>query len=720
MVTTPQDQTPFRIPEYGLETERGYQLRDYLNVIIKRKAWVIGFFLSIVSLAALYTYTRTPIYRADAILQIVQDNPQSIVGERGDPLMAAMQFGDSTNKFYETQYKLLNSRHIAYNLIDTLKLQDDPEFKLLKNAPPGENVKASIAEILMGNLEINPVKNTFLVEVAYKSADKALAQKIANATYKEYLKFLMETRQQSYSLVKEWLDDELQKLAQKVESSQRKLFDYGQKKETLLEGENDVVVKKFVELNRLLLTAQSERMVKDAQYQQITQKGTDAPGILNNTLILKLRGEVIEQEAKVSGIRKIYGKNYPQFQIEMANLQELRGRLNNELKRAQAGSKAEYEMALRAEHFLQEEYGKQKAMVEKLQQNMVQHIILKRDVQANEALYQGLLARMKEASAASTMIPSNAAVIQPAELPVFPSSPKKARNMGFAIVIGLMGGIGLAFLVEYLDHSIKSVEEVDRLCGLAALGIVPFSSNEARLEEADSILGLKTFENPKSIVAEAINQVNTAVMLSLSGRPPAAILITSPNPSEGKTTLCVNLACSLAMNGRKVVILDADMRRPTLHRIFQQPGQPGLSNFLTGSVALSEIIHATQVPGLFLIPAGAIPPNPVQLLNSEVFRELVEGLRQEFQHLVFDTPPIIGFADARVASCLVDGVILVLKHHTTSREAARLSTHLLSQVNARILGFILNMVHRETMGYGAYYGYHKYYTKYYSDYHDKK
>jgi capsular exopolysaccharide synthesis family protein len=157
-----------------------------------------------------------------------------------------------------------------------------------------------------------------------------------------------------------------------------------------------------------------------------------------------------------------------------------------------------------------------------------------------------------------------------------------------------------------------------------------------------------------------------------------------------------------------------------LHTVFQQPVQPGLSNFLTGSAALSEIIHATQVPGLFLIPAGAIPPNPVQLLNSEVFRELVEELRQEFQHLVFDTPPIIGFADARVASCLVDGVILVLKHHTTSREAARLATHLLGQVNARILGFILNMVHRETMGYGAYYGYHKYYTKYYSDYHDKK
>jgi succinoglycan biosynthesis transport protein ExoP len=698
--------------------EKYLHLTDYGNILIKRKWWVLGFLLSMIITVGLYTFTRTPIYRASAMLQIVQDSPQALIGDRSDPLMA-FQY-DTQNRFYETQYKLLNSRPIAEKIIDSLKLQEHPEFKVSeeekRNISP-ERIKAIQAGRLAGNMEVNPIKNTYLVEVAYKSSDKELAQQITNATYKEYLRFSMETRQQSYTLIREWLQNELVQLANKVETSQRKVFEHGQKKDFLaLEGEDNVIVKKFVELNRLLTTAQSERMVKEAQYQQVKEKGTDAPIVINNPLIVKLREDIIGQEAKVSGIKRIFGKNYPQLQAEMANLAELRSRLNNEWKRIQTSIKADYEVALRTENFLREEFEKQKSKVGNLQSNLVQHYILKRDLQTNEQLYQGLLARMKEANVASTMVPSNAAVIERAELPQAPFNPRKFRNMSLAAFLGLMGGIGLAFVVEYFDKSIKTTEDLERLYRIPALGVVPFLSQNGQMPEKESFLGLETFDNPKSLIAEATYHVSTAVMLSLAERPPAAIMITSPNPMEGKSTLSINLASSLAMSGRRLVLLDADLRKPIIHKIFKQPGQPGLSNFLTGSASMSEILRSTKVPNLFFIPAGAIPPNPIQLLNSPAFLELVKNLRQEFQHIIFDTPPIIGFADGRAISSLADGVLLIFKHHYTSREAGRLALQLLSQVNAQVLGAVLNMVRREKLGYGGYYAYFKYYSKYYSSY----
>jgi polysaccharide biosynthesis transport protein len=721
MVPASQVSPAYRVPEYGVEADDYHHLSDYWHILMNRKWWAIGFFVVVVSAVWLHCYLQTPIYRASMILQLTQDNPQSLVGERGDPLTSALLMGDSQIRFYETQYQLLKSRPMALKLIDSLNLKNYPEFKVseedAKTMSP-EAVKVSLADRLTSRLEINPIKNTYLVEVAYRSANKELAQKIVNAEYMEYLRFSMETRQQSYVLIKEWLEKELQQLAQKVEISQKNLFEHDKKKGVLMLGDDNVVVKKFIDLNSLLVTAQTERMSKEAQYQQLKQKGGEAPLLINNPLVLNLRQEMIKQEAKVSGSKKIFGKNYPQQQTEMASLQELRIRLNTEVKRAESAIKADYEVALKAENFIQEEFNSQKAKVEQLQSNMVQHLILQRDVQTNEQLYQGLLARMKEASAASTMIPSNSAIIQLAELPLTPFTPKTRRNVGLAVLLGVMGGVGLAFMVEYLDKSIKSVEELERVCRLPYLGIVPLLSNEGRDDVGDKSFYSIAFEDPKSLIAESIHQVNTAVMLSLSERPPGAILVTSPSPSEGKTTLSLNLAASMAMNGNRVIVVDADLRRPMLHKIFRQPGTPGLSNFLTGSASLEEIIRATEVPDLFFIAAGAIPPNPVPLLKSQAFKDLVATLRQDFQHLIFDTPPIIGFADGRAISALVDGVILVLKHHFTSREAARLATQLLTQVNASILGVVLNMTQTKKIGYGGYYAYYKYYNKYYSHYQD--
>jgi capsular exopolysaccharide synthesis family protein len=706
---------------YGSDGSDSAPLSEYWYILRKRKWWAIGFFLGVVLLVGAYTFTRTPIYRATTELQIIQDNPNAFIGEQRLDPFAGLQF-DVASKFYETQYKLLNSRPMAYKLLDSLKLSEHPEFKISPEAAEKstpEKIRSAMAQQIMGSLDVQPVKNTFLVEVSYVSSDRELARNIVNAVHREYLQFSMETRQQSFAMIRLWLESELSTLAGRVETSQRRIYEHGRTNDYLaLEGEDNVVVKKFVELNRLLTTAQAERMAKDAQVQQIRQKGAEAPLVLNNPLVLKLRGDMIGQEATVSGTKKLFGKNYPKVQTETANLGELRARLDAEVKRIQAGVKADYEVALRAENFIKEEFDRQKGKVEKLQDNLVQHQILKRDLQTNEQLYQGLLARMKEANVASTMVPSNVAVIESAELPETPFRPRKARNMALAIMVGLVGGIGLAFLVEYLDNSIKTTEELERVVRLPALGVVPMLSANGKgaLNPGQSV-GLSTFEKPKSPMGDAISHVSSALMLSLSARPPAAIMVTSPNVGDGKSSISLNLASSLAMTGRRVVLVDGDMRRPADHKLLGLPLQPGLSNFITGSVSLEEIIQPTQVPGLFLVAAGTVPPNPVQLLSSQLFQELIQQLRQEFQHLIIDTPPIIGFPDGRIISSQTDGVLLVFKHHVTSRESGRLAAHLLEQVNANVFGVVLNMAQAGKFRYGDYYGYHVYYNKYYEEYH---
>ncbi len=693
------------------------QLREYINIILKRIWWIITAVAVAIIIVTYYNMTRIPMYRGNATLQIIQDNPTSMVstGHNKDIEDALM----STDRFYETQYKLLGSRAVAYRIIESMHLMEHPAYKFLQEGSKqsSQEIKRDLADVVTSELEITPVKNSYLVDISYKSADKDLAMQLPNALCKEYLKFCMETRAQSYSLIKEWLETQLLQLAGKVEGSDKKLLDHARKEDFMgLEGEDNVVVKKYVELNKVLTAAQADRLNKESQYRQLKEKGVDAPLIANNPLIMELRKEIIVAKAKVSSLSKIYGKNHPQMQGDTAKLAELGARVNGEVQRTQNAVKAEYEIALRTENLLREAVDAQKQKVTKLQDSLVQYNILKRDMATGQQLYEALLARMKEASVASTMVASNAVVIDSAELPLSPFFPNKSKNLALAIFLGLAGGIGLAFMVEHLDSSIKNVSELEKMYRIPALGVIPLSGKMQPAISEDKAVGLEIVSQPKSMMSEAINHIQVSVMLSMSGRPPQTIMVCSANPGEGKSSLSTSLAASLAMRDNKVLLMDIDLRKPSLSKLFQLPQQPGLSNFLTGGASLGEVIHATGIPNLFLMPAGNIPPNPIPLLASQAFADLLKDLSKDFQNIIVDTPPVIGFADARMISPLVDGVLMVFKHHITTREAGRLAIQLLMKANARILGGILNMVRRRKLGYGGYYGYYRYYSRYYKSY----
>jgi polysaccharide biosynthesis transport protein len=715
LITEDKSIKPINEPELSYESGADkIQIRDYLSVVLKRKWWIISCVAAAFIFATYYNMTRVPIFRGTATLQIMQDNTSSLVSsDRKSDFDSAFS---STDKFYETQYKLLNSRAIAYRIIDSMNLMDHPQYKHIKDSN-SQDSKRDLADEFTGQLRVSPVKNSYLVEISFESPDSKLAMQVPNAICREYLKFCMDTRSQSYSLIREWLENQLLKLAGKVESSEMKLFNHGRKEDFMaLEGDDNVVVKKYVELNRVLTASQADRLTKESQYKQLQEKGMDAPLIAGNPLVVDLRKETITLEAKIRSEGKVYAKNHPVMLADTARLNELRGRLNGEVKRTVNAVKADYEIALRTENLLREAVDSQRKNVGKLQDHMIKYNILKRDMATSQQLYEALLSRMKEVSVTSTMVASNAVIIDAAELPLSPFMPRKSRNMNMALFFGLAGGIGLAFLMEHLDSSLKTVEELERFCRIPSLGVIPLSSKLPAAIGENVAVGLEIFNQPKSTVGEAVHHIQASVMLSMSGRPPKIIMVCSANPSEGKSSLSTALAASLAMRDHKVLLVDVDLRKPSLSKSFDVPELPGLSNFLSGGATLEEIIRPTKIPNLFLAPAGSVPPNPIPLLASQNFAELLKGLSNDYNSIIIDTPPVIGFADARMISPLVDGILVVFKHHATSREAARLAVQLLSKANARILGGVLNMVRRRKLGYGGYYyGYYKY-SQYYKNY----
>lgn len=703
--------------DHGSESES--HIRDYWQVILKRKWWVIGCFVFVVSLVALVTWSMTPIYRATTTLRLTFENEGSNVVARDqmNPL-----FRDD-EKIIETHFQILRSRSLSKRVIDILKLGEHPEFA---SDTKGEDVdedetNANLVDGFLGRLQTERVKRTDLIDISFLAADRNLARRVANAMAGEYMQFEIDSKNQSFSHIKVWLEKQLVQLGHKVEGSQRKLYASGDAGEILSpEDKENVIIQRYLELSGLLTKASAERIAREAQYSEVKKEGVGASPITNNPLIQGLRQNIAVEAAKVAGLQKIYLPDHPKLQAEQANFQGLQARLNSEIQNVRTSVETDYNAARRTENLLLEAVENQKTKVADLQKKLVQYKILKRDVEANEELYKGLLTRMKEASVASTMVPSTVAVIDPAEKPLRPYRPNKPLNMALAVLMGLMGGMIMAFVVEYFDDSIKTADEAERICHLPTLGMVPVFRGRKELVEPGSVgLGLITYQDQKSMMSDAILVVRTAVLLSSAGGPPAAIMITSPNPLEGKSTMASNLAVSFAMSGRRVVLVDGDLRRPSVHKTFKCEPQPGLSDILTGSVSLEEAIRPTDIPNLFIITAGTIPPNPVNLLGSTAFEETMHLLREQFQHIFIDSPPTLSLPDSRVMSAMVDKVILVIRHHYTPRETARMARQVLSQVNADVIGVILNQVAFHKSGYGGYY-YKKYHHYYYSSDQEQK
>ena len=475
-----------KVAYFTPEDDEGKHLRDYWLVLVKRKWWFFSVLAAMLGLCLLIIFLMPPIFMVTVQLQIIQDNPSSILGGSASDPLGALTGSSEIDRFYETQYNILQSRTMAYGIIDSLDLKNHPSYKKIeqdnKDDPP-EVIRQIYADDLLGRMKVDPVKNSFLVNISYRSPYKELAYKIPEAMQREYLRVCMETRRQSYCMIQEWLEGELLRLGKKLETSEQKVYASGQKSDFLSMEDSqylqmNVVVVKYMDVSKLLTVAQADKSNKEAQYKQIVEKGVDAPLITGNSLISSLRSQLIELQSQVSGSGSTYGANYPEYKGQLAKMKELQQRLALEIKRIETSVKADYEAAIKAENLLRTEYEQAKSKVIEMQNDLVEHHILKRDLQTNTALYEGLLSRVKEASIASTMVSSNVSIVSAAEMPYKPWLPKPLLFVVIAAVLGSLFGAGAAFFVEYLDSSLKSTEEMEKLCRIPALGVIPMAESK--------------------------------------------------------------------------------------------------------------------------------------------------------------------------------------------------------------------------------------------------
>lgn len=730
-------------PGYGLsppQEEKEIHLRDYWRVIVKRRWTLLAFFLIVVATTAVATFTMKPVYRSTTTIQINKENPQIV------DFKEILAVNTMDMDYYQTQYKVLESRSLARRVIQSLNLPEHPQFLPEKetafqqwksnllisiselfsssgSAPslredPSESEKETVLiDRFLKKLKIEPIRNSRLVKVHFDTNNPELSSRVANELASAYIQQNLETRFYATEQAKEWLTKQLEDLKAKVERSDEALEAFGARHGIIsLDEKENVIVQRLNELNEALTKAEADRMSKEALYGQTKGANADSiPSILENKLIMDLKQAIIQLEGQYMKHSETFKSEHPEMIKLRTQMKTVRDRLDVETQRIIAGIKNEYESSLRRERLLRDSFEAQKRRVMEMKEKAIQYNILKREADTNKELYRGLLQRMKEAGVSAGIMASNIQVVDKAELPTKPHKPNKRLNLVLAAVVGLFLGVGLAFFFEYLDNTVKTPEDVEQLIRLPSFGMVPEISQQRRkrLEQGQTYpVELITHRHPKSMLSESYRNIRTSILLSFSERPPKKIAITSPNPAEGKTTTAINTAIALSQTGARVILIDADLRKPRIHKIFTEGNGVGLSNFLSGNIELGAVIKKTEIPNLFYIPSGPIPPNPSELISSNLFRNMIQSLEEQFDHIVFDSPPVLGFADSVILSTAVDGMILVSVGGKTPRETLQRAKDLLLQVNAKILGVVINRVNIERSEYGYYYyRYHYYYGK---------
>jgi polysaccharide biosynthesis transport protein len=735
---SPAEYSPLPVQE-----EKEVHLRDYWKVIQKRKWIVIAFFLIVLTATAVGTFTMEPVYRGTATIQISKENP-NIVDFKEVLVLDAMEMD-----YYQTQYKILESRTLARRVIQALKLSENPEFqpkpqtafqkwqsdlwasvsgffgpglrgkKASQNASPNaskDGKENRLVSHFLAQLKIEPIRNSRLVKVHYDSNSPEFSAQVSNSLAAAYIQQNLENRFVSTEQAREWLGKQLEDLKAKVERADEDLQAFGSRHDIIsLDEKENVTMQRLAELNETLTKAEAERMAKEALYKQTQARSFDSfPAILENKLIQDLKQSYIQLEAQYMKLLETFKPEYPEMVRLKNQMEVLQKRLGSEIDKMVQGIRSDYESSLRKEALLRQAFQQQKAKALEMKEKGIQYNILKREADTNRELYKGLLMRMKEAGVSAGITASNIQIVDSAELPRSPYKPNKTQNLLLAAVVGLFLGVGLAFFFEYLDNTIKTPEDLEQWARLPSFGMVPeISSNGGRKrvgKEASCPVELITYGHPKSMLSEAYRSIRTSILLSSSEKPPKKIAVTSPNPGEGKTTTVINTAIALSQTGARVLVIDADMRKPRIHKIFNHENGMGLSNFLSGHGDLESIIKNSEVPNLFYIPAGPIPPNPSELLGSNLFKKMLGVLETRFDHILVDSPPVLGFADAVILSSSVNGVILTVLGGKTPRETLQRAKEALQQTQTKILGVVINRVDIRRSDYGYYYyQYHSYY-----------
>jgi len=719
-------------------------LREYLRVLIKRKWLVASCVVIIFGVVALATMRSTRIYDAFGSIAINKTDP-AIQSLKDPGAGSYVDYYDPTD--LDTEVRILKSDLLALQVIKQLNLDKNPEvgggeetpsnsLSLTTDAlqPDSEKTTALLAGF-KGGLRVTLVPNTRIIEIHYRSADKNLAASVVNTLISTYIEQNFKTRFESTMQASDWLSKQLVDLEMKVQTSQEKLVQYQKEHEILgIDEKQNITTSKLDELNKELTAAESDRMEKESVY-RLVQSGdpdtaaaaavTAGTGTSTSGLMEKMREQQADLKIQIAQLSTQFGNSYPKVVQLNTQLKEVDAQLQIEMTKVVSRVRSGYLASLQHESMLRQAMDIQKQQANKLNENAIQYSLLKRDVESYRTLYEGLMEKLKEAGVTAGLRSNNIRSVDKARVPTAPSEPNVPRNLTFALALGFTTGIGLAFLLEGIDNTVRTPEQAQVISGLPSLGMIPLGSKNGieaaarRLTVATSreAVELVTQSRPQSQMAEAYRALRTSLLLTSLGGPPKVILVTSALPQEGKTTTSINTAIVLAQKGTRVLLIDADLRRPSIHKTLGMGPKTGLSNVLTGNATLQQaVVRSPLLPTLFILTAGTPPPNPAELLASSNMRDILAELREEYDHIIVDTPPTLSVTDAVVMSTRADAVVLVIRSGQTTKQALRRSRELLLQVNARVAGVLLNAVDLTSPDYYYYYEYQgKYGHRYYQE-----
>lgn len=724
-----------------LSTDPGQEvhLTDYIKVVYKRRWTAITAFLLVVGVVAVYTFTAIPIYSAKARLLIESDERNVVEFKQ------VIEENQTRQDYYQTQYSMLQSRALARKTLDSLALWNKAPFggaappqqpsvwrtirrlprKLLSGgggqpaagaAGADETVAQSRAiDIFLAHLTVTPVRNSRLVDLKYSLPDPKLATQIVNALARNYIQQNLEYKFMASKEASDWLGDRLGEQRKEVEQAEAKLQQYREQNDAIsLEDRENIVVQKLADLNAAVTRAKMDRLQKEAIYQQLVQSQANPatldtfPAILSNSFIQQQKAELARLQNDQAQLSEKLGDKHPEMAKIATAIKVSQSKLNGEIAKVVQAVRSEYQAALAQETSLTTALNQQKGAALANNRKAIEYGVLERDVESNRQIYDSLLQRAKETGVAGELKTSNIRIVDAAEVPRRPVTPQTRTNMLLGLLGGLALGLGLAFFFEYMDSRIKTPEQVRIHLGLAHLGLLPI------IQSRPGVYPLLHSGVPSNF-SEAFRAVRTNVLFSSAQEGSRSVVVTSTGPGEGKSMVASNLAISLAQAGQRVLLIDADMRKPKAHDIFAIPQEPGLSNILVGNAKASAAVHKSDVQGLWLLPSGMIPPNPAELLGSTRFRDFIGTLREHFDWVIIDSPPVMAVTDAALVAHHATGVLFVIGAEMTSRHAAARALDQLENAQAKFVGAVLNRVDLQR---NAYY-YAQYYRREYAQYYAK-
>ncbi|MEX2489648.1 MAG: polysaccharide biosynthesis tyrosine autokinase, partial [Pseudomonadales bacterium] len=683
------------------EDEDEINLADLWLVVRKFKWTILGFTGLVLGATIIGTALMRPVYQSTATIQIDSDMPRILEYQNLDGNVNAA----NQRNFYATQYEILRSRSLAEAVIEELNLMQNPEingemgqrgimtgigqligmitglFRSGDTAATGATAEsarlARAVDRFLNKLTVTPVRDSKLVQVGFESFDPELSSRVANTLVAEYMQANLERYYNAGNEARSFLRTQLTDMQANLERADQSLQDFARRQGIAdLEARMLLANDKLASLEETLTGIQREKVLLEIKNNRIRAgQGNNLPEIVNSNLINQLQQQLIQYRADYSELLGQFKPQYPRAMELQGRIDQLEQQIQAERRYLQDSLISQYQSLVEQEEALRSAIEQQEEQLLTLNQRSVQYNILKREVETSRELYNGLLQRMKEIGVAAGVRENNVAVIDEAETPLAPFKPRMRFNALMALILGGLGGTGLAFFLQFLDNTVRRPEDIEALVDMPSLGLVPHArqdNGKRELEVDPKELAFYSVNHRQSEVSEAYRSLRTSLTFSSPDGMPRTLLVTSTGPGEGKTTTASNLACVLAQNGKRTLLIDADLRKAQVHKHYGIAQVPGLTQCITRrKQVVAECIHETAVENLSVMTSGTIPPNPAELLAPERVSVLLEELGREFDHIIIDSAPVLGLADALVLSRSVEALMLIVYSGKTTKEALK-------------------------------------------------